>query len=304
VIRCSWKLVLLACLICAGTALAQESYVIRIKTLTKGETIQVVKTETMQGDVKFMADVGKVIETRETKSVEDFAYQQTILERETSGPATRLQRIYEKAQATAEGKTKDLAYQGKTVLIEKKTGKYIFGIEGGNELTAADAPQLDKEFNRAEDSEHDLLQALLLPRAAVQLGQTWKMDMDKLLKVLLKGDQTVAVDAANSSGTGKLLRVYQRDGRRFGVFEVRLDLPLKGVPENGKIKVAFDAGGHMTMVYHSDICIDGSVPDGELKGTMQMNGTAHVPGPDGKPLKMVLSARGDLHWTGKEITKK
>jgi hypothetical protein len=302
--RYRWKLALLACLVSAATALGQESYTIRIKTLTKDETIEVVKTETMQGDVKFVADLGKVIETRETKSAEESAYRQTILERETGGPATRLQRTYEKAQATAEGKTKDLAYQGKTVLVERKNGKYVFQIEGGNELTAADAPQLDKEFNRAPDSEHDLLQALLLPRTPVRPGQTWKMEMDKLLKVLLKGDQTVAVDAAGSSGTGKLLRVYERDGRRFGVFEVHLDLPLKGVPENGKIKVPFDPGAHMTMVYHSDICIDGSLPDGELKGTMQMNGTAHVPGPDGKPLKMVLSARGDLRWSGKEITKK
>lgn len=162
----------------------------------------------------------------------------------------------------------------------------------GNALTADEAPQLDKELNRCEHREHDLLQAMLLPHTPVKPGESWKMEMDQLLKVLLKGDQTVAVDAVKSSGNGQLMKVYQRHGRRFGIFEVRLELPVKGVPENGKIKVPFEAGARMTVLYQSDICIDGTASDGELKGTMQTNGTARIPGPDGKPLKMVLSRSG------------
>jgi hypothetical protein len=292
-----------------AAARADEAYAIKIKEPAKGDVSQVDSTDKTDSQTKLLDAAGKLFADPNGKAVLDkaettekaAAYRETVLDKEPGKRrATRLERHYDKAQATAGGKAKDLPYQGKTVVIEKKEGKYHFRIKDGAELEGDDAKQLDEEFNKDPDEEFDLQKAVL-PGKAVAVNGTWKLDMGPLVASFARATK-MQIDADKAEGSGKLVKVYDKDGARFGVMELHLDLPLKEMGE-GKNKLALEAGSKWTMDITLDGCIDGSRLDGTRKSVSKIDATGAVPLPDGSKAKLTVVATGNSQETSKEGKK-
>jgi hypothetical protein len=226
---------------------AEDAYTIKIKKGGKGDTRQVDGRDAEETTFKVEGPDGKVLENKEEKKASTQAYRETILERpDADKKATRLRRHYTRARVQTGGAERTLPYEGKTVLIEKKGGKYHFTVEGGGELTGRDAEKLDKEF--AKHDSGDLLEQALLPRKAVRVNETWKIDP----KPLLEDMAPLEADEGKVAGTGKLLRAYRKDGKQFGVLEFRVEVPLKGTFRAGDDKVQVQPGSKVVFAMNAD----------------------------------------------------
>jgi hypothetical protein len=81
------------------------------------------------------------------------------------------------------------------------------------------------------------------------------------------GEDDMELDAKKVKGTGKLVKVYDKDGHKYGVMEVTIELPLlkMGTPAGAK---PLGEGSFMKLDLTADGCIDGSVVSGGMKGKM------------------------------------
>jgi hypothetical protein len=279
---------------------AEEAYTIKVKQGAKGDRALVESQESEKTQVKVLDATGNAVEDKEEKKVTVLKYRQTILEiPDAKKQPTRLRRQYDKARLTKDGDTQTLAYEGKTVLIEKKDGKYRFQIEGGDELTGKDAELLDKEFNKENDTKSELEKAFL-PSKAVRVNETWKIDA-KAFKALAKGeDDELPVDFDKAVGTGKLVRAYRKDGHQFGVMEYHIDLPFKGTL--GKAKIEVGAGTRMTLQIKVDGCIDGQLDAGTADITTKLDLTGTVK-EGGNNFKLVLNMSANQKSAQKDLPR-
>ena len=119
--RCSWLAVGLGLVLTASGGRADDAYTITIKEPGKGDVLQVKATDSAHNQSKLLDQAGdKTLMERGEKTERTMVYRETILEKDAGKRRpTQLKRQYEKAQLTTNGKTTDLPYQGKTVLIER-----------------------------------------------------------------------------------------------------------------------------------------------------------------------------------------
>jgi hypothetical protein len=301
--RVQWALLLAAGLLGATAGLrADEAYNIKVRNSAKGDRTQETSQDTEQAHRQILGADGKAIEDEEEKKATVVQFQQTILEQpEAKKRPTRLRRHYDKAQATKDGETKALPYEGKTVLIEKKDGQYHFKIEGGAELTGKDAELLAKEFDKEKDDKQDL-EKILLPQKPVRVNETWKIDAEEFARALSKDTEgRFEVDADKARATGQLLRAYQKNGHQYGVIEYRIDLPLKGTI--GKEKLPLGPGAKMALRIKMDGCIDGQVSDATADTSTNLDLTATLKGPDGNSYKLILAVKATQKGTQKDLPK-
>jgi hypothetical protein len=291
----------LGLLLAPAAGVAQETYSIKLKEQGPGERALIEKSETTTAVTKAVDGKQKELTNETQKTSQTSVFQETILEREAKKRATKLSRTYEKAQVTKAGKTTDLAYQGKTVMIEKKEGKYRFTYEGGKELTKEEAQDLDQEFNRRSNDDVNF-EKLLLPGRPVKVNETWKIDMGPVTKEF-GADAQMELDAAKATGTGTLKKVYKKDGRQYGEMVLKLEMPIKSVGSGPKKIVAQD-GSKGVLEFTMDVCIDGSEASGVLKGTMKFDLTAKLPLPGGDTGTLTVHSEGVNQETQKELPKK
>jgi hypothetical protein len=182
---------------------------------------------------------------RSAREVSVFLFEETVLAGETNKRPTRLQRRYEQAIVKKDGKETTLPYEWKTVVIEKKDDKYRY-LSDGKELSGDSARVLEDEFTRGvsewEENER------LLPKKPVRVNETWTIATEPFNKEL--EEAKTKIDAGKSTAKGKLLNVYEKDGRRFGVFEARLEFSLLNLGQQNAMPLLYE----VTL----DICIDGS----------------------------------------------
>jgi hypothetical protein len=299
-------LILVGLLAAAAPVRVDDAYNIKLKKSGKGEVSHHKKNSTEIANFKVENGDGKVVNEKKEKKIVIEEYKETLVEKEKGKRATKIRREYSKATTKTGDKETTLPYDGKTLLIEKKGDKYHFTIEDGAELTGKDAADLDRSFNKeSKDNEEDLEKAFL-PKKAVKVNETWKVDTDELIKALDKDTKSpFPVDKSKASGTGKLLRAYKKDGRQFGVFDIQIDMPLKGEFPLGKDQGApVQEGSKMTMRFKGDACIDGSSSDSEGEMSMDIDLVATFKGPDGKDFKMTLQAKSKGKETEAEAAKK
>ena len=155
-----WSFALLAGLLAMpGVARSQDTLTIKLKTLAPDASIQIERTETIKSTTVVVDSKGQKLRDATKTTVESSIFKETIVERDGHKPATKLQREYTKAQLTADGVTKILPYQGKTLVIERKGDKYTFTIKGGTGLPATDAALLEREFNRHKEGKTEYQQS-------------------------------------------------------------------------------------------------------------------------------------------------
>ena len=270
----------------------QQTYKIKIKKAGAGTTQREEKTDDSTTKLTVTDLNGNVLQEKDEKKVRREVFIQTTLERKGTQRATRLKRKYEKATVTVDGETTALPYEGKTVLIEKKGDRYVFRIEGGEELTGKDAKELDKEFNRGGRISEEELEKALLPKKAVKVNEEWKIEPAVLVK-MFKEDGELELDAEKTSGTGMLARAYKKDGRQFGVLVYRLKLGAKAVREDGK-RMPVEPNSAMTIEIRGDVCIDGSTTSNS--SSMDIGGRFEllVPSPDEPKARVRVDAKGKI----------
>jgi hypothetical protein len=265
-IRKLWLIVVLGVL--AGGARADaQTYTIKLKEAGPGDTVRVKSTEQGELKIRVVDNNNNELENKTEKKSDVFEYAETIVEKPAGGKAaTKLKRAYQTAKRVEDGNQTTLPYQGKTLLIEKKDGKYRFQIEGGEEVAGKDAEELDEEFNKADFK--NLGHELFLPKKAVAIDETWKMDAGPILKELEKGEK-IELDAAKSVMTGKLIKAYKKGDRQFGVIEFKMEIAINSMTEeNMKISVK---GSKLVVRGTIDGCIDGSLETGVMKGNLEVD---------------------------------
>jgi hypothetical protein len=267
------------------------SYEIKIRKESKGDKALIVKEDngTVNSTIKDLGGKFLMEEKKNEKNGSSYKYVEEILEKEGTARATRVRRTYQKAEKTENGMTRTLALQGKTILIEKKGPSYTISVEGGMELPPEDAKSLAKEFNKPE-SEFDY-ETFFLPKKAVTVGESWKIDPEPLIKDALSGDNPMSLDPAKTTCTGKLIKVYKKDGKTFGVLEIKMDFAILSMGKPPSV-VPLKEGSRFSITMNLDQCIDGTSQNGSSTGSMTMILNAVVPAPDGKQVVRNFDVRG------------
>jgi hypothetical protein len=150
-------------------------------------------------------------------------------------------------------------FAGRTIFVEKDGDRFRFSTaKGAEKLTPDEISQLERQYAPPKFA---FASEWLLPDKPVRIGQTWSVDAPKVAAGLgMTGD--IALDAEKSSLQGKLLRVYKKKDRQFGVMEVKGALVLKG---SGATVV--NPGSKADLEFQIDCCLDGGVYDLHIKWT-------------------------------------
>ncbi len=235
---------------------AQEAYQIKMKMNPPvGKSIRIEYDISTKFTTK-----AKNGEKADSKTKQDyFVIRETVLEHpKGENKPTRLKRFYEKAIYTVDDEQQSYGLEGKTVLIEKKGPIYQFRLEQGGALGEEEKNLLNNQLN---GSNNDVTK--LVPDRPVTAKESWKVGQD-ILKQFGKG--LGKIDTERSSGSGKLLKVYQKGQKQYGKLEWRLKLigkshvPVKAAPENkAEMDVQYDG------------CIDGSRIDVSTTADMRLS---------------------------------
>ena len=283
---------------------AQEKYTIKLKEVGIGDTLRTESKETTVTKSQTIGEKDKQPgKTTEEKLTRDLLFLETVVERPAAQKMpTKIKRVYEKATLTpfmggAAGDAKPQAYHGKTVLIEKKQAGYVFRIEGGDAFKDS---TLDNEFNGGQQESH---KRLFLPSQPVAVGDTWKVDTAPLLHGF-KQDEKVTVKKAE--GTGKLVKVYKKDGRQFGVIEtaIAMEFTVEVKEADPKTKGTLSAAQKLTMKVTFDGCVDGTLAEGRVDSSSEYHSTSVFRAPDNPAVTFVTSGTttGQDNWV--EMAKK
>jgi hypothetical protein len=262
------------------TAAEAQTYVIKLKTYPEaGMTVTIRDTQKETGSTKFFDSAGKMTDEIKPKDRE-MVYTLTILEREKSeGPASKYACFYDKATETQAGKTRIFSYEGRSVVFERKDGKYRVGVVGKPPLDRKDLDYLIQKANESTSTTADQDKAIT-PAKAVAVGDTWTIDPKALSALFKEGD----FDFKASQAEAKLVKVYTKGPSQFGVIDVNLKLAVKGIGP----AIKFEPPATLVVKVSIDAAIDGSstartethtgkfqgkslVQQGEKKLTMEMD---------------------------------
>jgi hypothetical protein len=233
---------------------------LKLKQAGAGDVIKETKTE--KANNKIVISVNGTDQAREEAVTSKLVYTDHILERPLGAKQpTKLKRTYETAELD-DGMPGDLDLAGKTVLIEKADAGYRFSVDGKPVGEKAEK-LLAKEFGKDKSvSDEDLL-----PKDPVKVGGTWKVDVAKLAK---EAAGELDIDEAKSSATGKLLKLYEKGGHKYGQIEVSMELALNKIGPAGQ-QIELKPGAKITITATLDLCIDGSLAT--MSGKMTTKGT-------------------------------
>ncbi len=242
---------------------AAQAYRLRIKaTADVGKSVNV--TEKVSETVSFTAfdSSGKVVDQGKTTRTSLEAYTEQVVEADRRS-GRKVRRTWKKAVA-GEGKAKTTQpYQGRAVLFRNRDGQpYTAAADGKPALPREVLERLARRL-AGDERKRDLPR----PREPVRVGETWPIDGKEFERLFFPG-----VDTSRTSGRGKLVRVYRKDGKRFGVLEYRFSYVAPGRQGEGP------ARGEITLVL--DTPIDGSAAIGRMtlksratqKGTVEREG--------------------------------
>jgi hypothetical protein len=280
-----------------AAAPTQEAITIKLKELGEGEAALIKKKETITTKVKVSDGNGNLVVDKKEIKTEIQEYKETIHKRQAGKSATKLERVYSKAQLTQDDESSDAPLHGKTVFIEKKGEEYTFTYEGGGEVTGKALDALMKDFSKKREDSAEL-EKLVLPKGAVKVGQTWKIEMPKIVEDLSK-QGAMEVDAAKSTGQGTLVKAYKKNGRQFGEMKFKMEMPVMKIGK-GVEQLKFTAGAKIALDLTIDACIDGTADAGSMKMKMIMTGMADV----GGGATVMLDVLVDAAQTQEEAAKK
>ncbi len=249
------------------------AYTIQLRNPHEGDktAVQIVETRTLGLE-------GPNGPTQSMRQEKRYEYTQHILSMPGDAKKpTKLTRTYTVAQRTdpSTNQLKTLSFERKTVTIEKKGEQYIFTVDG-QPISSPDKIDLEFEFRDRDQSDIDDI----IPKTTVRIGETWAVDPAVGQKIF--GPIAPGIDKTSSQFDCKLIRVYTKDGRQYGVmsFDIDFGLEMKALSPQ-------KAGGSGSMKVNAtmDVVIDGSSSEGTKKATIQ----GHVNTSErGTPVKLII----------------
>lgn len=262
----------------ALSAPGQEPVTIKIGKLVAGDRVKVTKNEKMASKIAFTA--GGKTEGKDDVETKSIVYTDVIITANDGvGKPLKLKRTYEKYEVTKGGRATDGPPLNAGILIEKKDGKYTASAE--QPLPPTFSEKLVSEFDR--DGAAMGIERLL-PGKPVKPGDTWKVDVSKLPGI--SGDG-LAIDAEKSELSGKLLKTFEKGGKKFGELEYTGTIALKSLGAKSAVKLK--DGSTMKLKMTGEACIDGTDPSNRMTGTLaiKMEG-------EGGGVTLSLSADGTI----------
>ncbi len=257
----TWWIALVILSLSPLAAPAQE-YAIKLAKPAPGDQFQVKIDNSSETDFKLLDANGQAVMDKKELKSHQLTYREVCLERgPAGGDLTKLKRTYKKAQRTLDADRRTLPFQGETVLIEKKDGAFTFQIEGGEAVEGEDAKELNEEFNKGGAGK---LFELFMPRKAVKVNEPWTFDVGMLVKDFTK-DGKIEIDAAKSTGAGKLLKAYRKNDKQCGVIELTITLPITHLIHDDNKTPTKEA--MLVIRLEKDGTIDGSLAESQLKVT-------------------------------------
>lgn len=252
---------------------ADEAVTIQVRRLAKGDVVKQEKSDEATETTTVTA--GGKEQKQEQKSGNKAVFVDEVLEADgKSVKPTKLKRTYETAEVTQRGEKVDVGLAGKTVLIEKVKDKYAYSVDGKSVSKAA-ADMLDREFDRPGMAGFE---EVMIPKKAVKVGDTWTADPKEMVKLM---EAQMGVDADKTKVTGKLVKVYDQDGAKFGVMEFTLNIAITTLKTPmGDLDAT--AGSTLTFTITLDGCIDGTKYGGTSKGTLKGDLGIKIPNTDVK----------------------
>jgi hypothetical protein len=272
-------------LLTASFGHAQDRYSIKLKiNHDVGKTITYRSMYVPTGSMKFFDTDGKLL--GEDKNEEnETSYRTTVFVRDDKeGTATKFVRVYDKALEKEGGKARTFSYHGRTLLFEKRDGKFRVGVVGEPPLDAKEVEKLLRDLNKKGDS--DALYRNLPPAMPVKVGDSWFIPVKPVAGALAP----MPADVEKSSIAAKLVKVYSKGQSQFGTFEIAIRLVLVGKSEE-EPEIAFDSPATMTGQMTVDIAIDGSSTERKETGTISLKGEGTMTG-RGKKLHVVFDISG------------
>jgi hypothetical protein len=282
---------IVALLAAVSARAADETYKLKLKAhLDAGQSQVLRETSTDKTRMIVRDDQGKEVNRENNTEKTELEYTVTMLERK-GDKAAKYKRVYKKSATVVNNKRTPHSYEGRTVLFELKGGKYEVRAEGKPELNPKDLAKLVKEANKNLKGDLD---QLMIPDRPVKVGEGWVMAEESIKKL---GDDLGEVDPKKSSGKGKLLKVYKKGGKTWGVMEIKMSFAVKKIEG-----VVLDPPGALHMKGTLDTPIDGSSTAGTMKTSFRMTGKAKVKMADGSTVivEMDTEASGTTEKEDKE----
>jgi hypothetical protein len=301
-----WLLSAAALLVLPAAASAQQSYRIRLKEPDKGDLAEYRKVVRLRVEARMEAKPGKgdakEPSARNHELGHTVAYLEMVLEKpDEGGKGLKLRRRYHQGERSADGNKVPLPYVGKAILIEKPEGGYKFRVVNGPELSGHETKELDEEFNHKMPQLPRLGASWLLPKTSLRPGQSWTIDPGPFIRALARLEGA-KFEFGKATATGKLVRAHRKEGRQYGVLEVRVEVPITAFVPGGPSKLKLRTS-KLTTHLVADACIDGSSFAYRLKGVMELviDGTLEDAGEQSINLRMRF--QGDFFESRQEASK-
>jgi hypothetical protein len=229
-------------------------YSLKFKEAEKGDKYEFLKARNATATVTVKNANTTTTQTDQFR----FEYTEAILETDPNEPRpTMVSRVYKTAEkADPKGEMTKRSYLGKTVTIERYMKGYKYTVDVKDSLPVPEQTEMNQDFT---SSNWKLDQNL--PKNPVKVGDTWNVDFAAIAAI--GGGPQTKYDKDKSKFTGKLAKVYKKDGRLWGVVELKINLVMDTVAPNGSpIK------GEVNTNTTFEIVIDGSARMGTMKMTL------------------------------------
>jgi hypothetical protein len=254
-----FSLALLAGLVLLGPGRTEE-YTIKIKPMEDvGKPFRVSDLVKTTGTIKVLDENGKPVQQFEPNSTEVDEYTETILEGGSRIPR-KFRRAFTRAQLIAvqagQKTTRPYPWQGRTVEYELRQGKYVVKVLGDEALKEDAVKILTGKANERTSTDFD---RIFDPGKPMAVGGSWDIDPSLLETFKSQGE----LDRERSKGKGKLVKVYEKDGKRFGVLAIDVELAFKAIQGT-----RFDPPASSRIKFTLDTAIDGS----SVAANIQMEG--------------------------------
>jgi len=244
-----------------GGPAADTTYTIKFKSRPDvGKSMLITKIEKEANAFKLTDATGKVLKEDKGDELKETISTVTVLEGGDKKPK-KFKEVYEKAASTKGDKTSEKSFSKRTLNYEWKDGKYEVKAEGEPALIAQELESLAAKASKPEADE------VMLPKKPVKVGESWTLDPSEIAKSF----DDAKLDASRIKAEAKLVKVYDKDGKKFGVIDVDLKLPMADLPG-----IKLDGPTYLELKMSLDTAIDGSSTAGKMTGTGKMLGKGSI----------------------------
>jgi len=217
-----------------------------------------------------------------------YEYNDVTLKREPGQRPVKARRIYKKAERRDNGVPSEVVFANNTVLIEKVNDRYVFRIEGGNEITGEDLRHFAETYNQSLPANRQEL----FPDQPVKLHEVWTVPKETALRSF-QPPEGITIDPDSIMTTGRLVRVYPKGKAMFGVIELNTEVKYIGANDVfGSAGSKLQPGGSSVIDMTLDICIDGTVSDWKMTGTNRLRLVIVPPPGDDSPSQIEMKIDG------------